>query len=293
MKRSRKVSLSLFDCLNVAFMLGIIFIMLYPLYYMAIVSISNGGSVSRGEVGFLPVDITWKAYEIVFTDAPIVQAFWNTLLYTTVGVAINLTMTCLCAYPLSRKSFHGRNVFAMLIVFTMFFDGGLIPKYLLIDSLGMINTIWAIVLPPSISIMYMVMMRTFFQEIPEALHESAYIDGANDWTVFRKVVLPLSVPLMATMTLFYAVGHWNSFFSALVYLNDRSKYPLQIILRSIVVEGDTSNQATEMSGISGSLIISQNIKYAVVIIAILPILLLYPFLQKYFVKGAMVGSLKG
>jgi putative aldouronate transport system permease protein len=274
-------------------MLGIIFIMLYPLYYMAIVSISNGGSVSRGEVGFLPIDITWKAYEIVFTDAPIVQAFWNTLLYTTVGVAINLTMTCLCAYPLSRKSFYGRNVFAMLIVFTMFFDGGLIPKYLLIDSLGMINTIWAIVLPPSISIMYMVMMRTFFQEIPEALHESAYIDGANDWTVFRKVVLPLSVPLMATMTLFYAVGHWNSFFSALIYLNDKSKYPLQIILRSIVVEGDTSNQATEISGISGSLVISQNIKYAVVIIAILPILLLYPFLQKYFVKGAMVGSLKG
>jgi putative aldouronate transport system permease protein len=139
----------------------------------------------------------------------------------------------------------------------------------------------------------MVMMRTFFQAIPEALHESAYIDGATDWTVFRKIVLPLSVPLMATMVLFYAVGHWNSFFSALIYLNETSRYPIQIILRSIVVEGDTSNQATEISGIAGTLIVSQNIKYAVVITAILPILLLYPFLQKYFVKGAMVGSLKG
>lgn len=293
MKVSKRIKFSLFDILNTLFMLGIIFVMLYPLYYMAIVSISNGGAVSRGEVGFLPININWKAYEFVFSDAPIVRAYWNTLLYTSVGVLINLTMTCLCAYPLSRKSFYGKEVIAMLIVFTMFFDGGLIPKYLLIDSLGMMNSIWAIVLPPAISVVYMVMMRTFFQDIPEALHESAYMDGANDWTVFRKVVLPLSLPLMATMTLFYAVGHWNSFFSALVYLNEKSKYPIQIILRSIVVEGDTNNQATEISGVSGSLIVNQNIKYAVVITAILPILVLYPFLQKYFVKGAMVGSLKG
>jgi len=273
-------------------MLVIVFVMLYPLYYMAIVSVSSGGAVSRGEVGMLPIGITWKAYEIVFTDAPIVRAYGNTLLYTTVGVAINLVMTCLCAYPLSRRTFYGKEVFAMLIVFTMFFDGGLIPKYLVIDKLGMINSIWAIVLPPAVSVMYMVMMRTFFQQIPEALQESAYIDGANDWTVFRKVVLPLSVPLMATMTLFYAVGHWNSFFSALVYLNERSKYPVQIILRSIVVEGDTSSQVAEINT-SNAAIVSQNIKYAVVITAILPILILYPFLQKYFVKGAMVGSLKG
>ncbi|WP_135556355.1 carbohydrate ABC transporter permease [Paenibacillus cymbidii] len=292
MKRSGKVSFSLFDVLNVLFMLVIVFVMLYPLYYMAIVSVSSGGAVSRGEVGMLPIGITWKAYEIVFTDAPIVRAYGNTLLYTTVGVAINLVMTCLCAYPLSRRTFYGKEVFAMLIVFTMFFDGGLIPKYLVIDKLGMINSIWAIVLPPAVSVMYMVMMRTFFQQIPEALQESAYMDGANDWTVFRKVVLPLSVPLMATMTLFYAVSHWNSFFSALVYLNERSKYPVQIILRSIVVEGDTSSQVAEIHT-SNAAIVSQNIKYAVVITAILPILILYPFLQKYFVKGAMVGSLKG
>ncbi|MBO9609551.1 MAG: carbohydrate ABC transporter permease [Paenibacillaceae bacterium] len=292
MKRSGKVPFSLFDVLNVLFMLVIVFVMLYPLYYMAIVSVSSGGAVSRGEVGMLPIGITWKAYEIVFTDAPIVRAYGNTLLYTTVGVAINLVMTCLCAYPLSRRTFYGKEVFAMLIVFTMFFDGGLIPKYLVIDKLGMINSIWAIVLPPAVSVMYMVMMRTFFQQIPEALQESAYMDGANDWTVFRKVVLPLSVPLMATMTLFYAVSHWNSFFSALVYLNERSKYPVQIILRSIVVEGDTSSQVAEINT-SNAAIVSQNIKYAVVITAILPILILYPFLQKYFVKGAMVGSLKG
>jgi putative aldouronate transport system permease protein len=292
MGRLNKQKYSWFDCLNVCLMLGLIFIMLYPLYYMAIISISNGGAVSRGEVGFFPVDITWKAYEIIFSDAPIVRAYANTLLYTSVGVAINLVLTALCAYPLSRKQFYGREIFALLIVFTMFFDGGMIPRYLVVNQLGLLDSIWAIVLPPAINVFYMVMMRTFFQAIPDALHESAYMDGANDWLVFRKIVIPLSGPLMATMTLFYAVWHWNSFFSALIYLNESSRYPIQMILRNIVIQGDMSAQSTEMSGVMGTLVVDQNIKYAVVIITILPILLLYPFLQKYFVKGSMIGSLK-
>lgn len=289
----RKRHVTLFDILNTGFMLLIIFVMLYPLYYMAIVSISNGGPVSRGEISFYPIGVTLRAYEIILSDAPIVRSFWNTIMYTTVGVAINLILTSLCAYPLSRKQFYGKDVFAMIIVFTMFFDGGLIPKYLLINHLGMINTMWAIVLPPAINVFYMVMMRTFFQSIPDALHESAYMDGASDWVILRKIVIPLSMPLMATMLLFYAVAHWNSFLSALIYLNEREKYPLQLILRNVVIDGDTGDQTNELSTAVGQVVVAQNIKFAVVIVAILPILLLYPFLQKYFIKGSMVGSLKG
>ncbi len=284
---------SLFDYVNVLLMLLIIFIMLYPLYYMGIVSISHGGAVARGEVSFLPIDITFKAYSIIFADAPIVRAYANTLLYTSTGVAVNLFMTAMCAYPLSRKEFYGGPVFAMFIIFTMFFDGGMIPRYLVVNSLGMLDTLWAIILPPAINIFYMIMMRTFFQGIPSAMHESAYMDGANDIRVFWQIVLPLSAPLMATMVLFYAVSHWNSFFPALIYLNDTSRYPIQIILRNVVIQGDVGAQTTETSGVMGTLVVDQNIKYAVVIIALLPILVLYPFLQKYFVKGSMVGSLKG
>jgi putative aldouronate transport system permease protein len=284
---------SIFDFLNILIMLGVIFMMLYPIYYMAIISISNGAAVARGEVGFFPVKITWKAYEIIFSDAPIVNAYRNTIMYTSVGVATNLLLTALCAYPLSRKEFFGRNFFSLFIVFTMFFDGGMIPRYLVVNQLGLLDSIWAIVIPTAINVFYMVMMRTFFQAIPEALHESAYIDGASDLVVFWKVVLPLSAPVMATMTLFYAVAHWNSYFPALIYLNDSDLYPIQIILRNIVIQGDVAAQSTETNGVMGTLVVDQNIKYAVVIIAILPILLLYPFLQKYFVKGSMVGSLKG
>jgi len=293
MKRLNARGHTAFDYVNVLLMLGVIFVMLYPIYYMAIVSISNGTSVARGEVGFLPVKITWKAYEIIFSDAPIVTAYKNTIVYTALGVFINLLMTSLCAYPLSRKEFYGKTFFSLFVVFTMFFDGGMIPRFLVVNGLGMLDTLWAIVIPTAINVFYMMMMRTFFQAIPEALHESAFIDGANDWTVFRKIVIPLSAPLLATMTLFYAVSHWNSYFPALIYLNDNALYPIQIILRNIVIQGDVASQSTETNGVMGTLVVDQNIKYAVVIIAILPILLLYPFLQKYFVKGAMVGSLKG
>ncbi|WP_274649507.1 carbohydrate ABC transporter permease [Paenibacillus humicola] len=282
-----------FTLFNVLIMLAAIVVTLYPLYYMAIVSISDGNEVMRGSIGWFPKGVNFKAYQIIFADPSIVRAYANTFLYTAVGTTINLLLTALCAYPLSRKTFYGRNLFTLLIVFTMFFDGGLIPRYLVVNSIGMMNTIWAIVLPPAINVWYMVMMRTFFQSIPGELHESAYMDGAHDGKVFLRVVLPLSLPIMATMVLFYAVWHWNSFFPALIYLNDKAWYPLQIILRNIVVEGDMAQQSNALGGDLGTLVIANNIKYGVVIVAVLPILLVYPFLQKYFVKGAMVGSLKG
>lgn len=285
--------LEAFTIVNMLSMLAAIVVTLYPLYYMAIVSISEGSEVMRGTIGLFPKGFNFKAYQIIFEDPSIMRSYANTILYTAVGTSINLIMTALCAYPLSRKTFYGRNVFTLLIVFTMFFDGGLIPRYLVVNSLGMMNTFWAIVLPPAINVWYMVMMRTFFQNIPNELHESAYMDGAHDGTIFFKVVLPLSMPIMATMVLFYAVWHWNSFFPALIYLNEKEWYPLQIILRNIVVQGDMAQQSNSMGGDLGTLVIADNIKYGVVIVAVLPILVVYPFLQKYFVKGAMVGSLKG
>lgn len=290
--QSRK-RISLFDLVNILLMLLLIVVMLYPLYYILIVSISYGAAVARGEVTLYPVRMTLKAYEIIFADAPILNGYKNTLLYTGLGVLVNLLFTSLCAYPLSRKEFAGKTFFSLFIVFTMFFDGGMIPRFLVVHALGMTDTIWAMVIPSAISVMYMIMMRTFFQGIPEGLYESAYIDGANDFTIFTRIVLPLSAPVMATMTLFYSVSHWNSFFPALIYLNETKRYPLQIILRNMVIQGDMSAQSVETSGVMGTMVVDENIKYAVVIISILPILLLYPLLQKYFVKGAMIGSIKG
>lgn len=293
MKVNEGIGSKLFDVFNILLMLIILFITLYPLYYVFITSISDGGSVMRGEVSFLPKGINWKAYEIVFQDKSIMHSYLNTIFYTVCGTLINLVMTALCAYPLSRNTFYGRGIFSLAIVFTMFFDGGLIPRYIVVDSLGLVDTVWAILLPPAISVWYMILMRTFFQNIPEALHESAHMDGANEMTVLTRIVLPLSVPILATMTLFYAVHHWNSFFPALIYLSDKKMYPLQIILRNIVIQGDMAEQSNMMGGEMGMLVTAQNIKYAVVIVAIAPIVMLYPFLQKYFVQGIMVGSLKG
>lgn len=293
MKHTEGIGSKIFDAFNLLFMILVVVITLYPLYYVLIVSISDGSSVMRGEVTLWPKGINWKTYEIVFQDSSIMRSYMNTIMYTIGGTFINLSMTALCAYPLSRNTFYGRNLFSLAIVFTMFFDGGLIPRYLVVDALGLVDTVGAILLPPAINVWYLILMRTFFQSIPEALHESAYMDGAGEFKVLTRIVLPLSVPILATMTLFYAVWHWNSFFPALIYLSDKTMYPVQIILRNIVIQGDMAEQSNMMGGDLGLLVTAQNIKYAVVIIAIAPIVTLYPFLQKYFVKGIMVGSLKG
>ncbi|TXK84931.1 carbohydrate ABC transporter permease [Paenibacillus sp. N3.4] len=285
---------SYFDTINIIFMLAMIFITLYPLYYMGIISISSGSSVSSGEVFWRPIDINFKAYSVIFNDPAIVRSYGNTFFYTAAGVLINLAMTALCAYPLSRKHMYGRSFFALFVVFTMFFDGGLIPRYMVVHALGMVNTIWAILIPTAINVFNMILMRTFFEDIPEALHESAIMDGAGEFRVFTKIVLPLSLPVMATMFLFYAVAHWNSFFPALIYLNEKNLYPMQIILRNIVISGDMATQSAQLGAAEAGLaVMTENIKYACVFVAILPVLVIYPFVQKYFVQGAMLGSVKG
>lgn len=264
-------------------------IVIYPLYYMFIVSISNGYAVIRGEVTLLPKGVNLGAYQYMLSDRYVPRSYLNTLIYTVFGTLINVVMTALCAYPLSRRKLCGRGFFTLLIVFTMFFDAGIISNFMVVLSLGIKNTIWAILLPPAINVWYMIIMRTFFQGIPEELHESAYIDGANDLVIFARIILPLSKAVLATMVVFYAVWHWNSFFPELVYLDDRMLYPMQLILRNMLLESDAGS-ATVSSDVA---VMGRNIKYAAVFITVLPILVVYPFAQKYFVKGVMVGSVKG
>ncbi|WP_240418267.1 carbohydrate ABC transporter permease [Paenibacillus periandrae] len=284
----------IFDVCNIAVLLLLIFITVYPIYYIFIVSISDGNLVTRGLIKLLPMDITFDAYLVVFKNPKIWQAYGNTLLYTTVGTTINVILTALCAYPLSRKDFYGRNIFIFMVAVTMFISGGLIPVYLVVQKLGLIDTMWALMLPTAISTFNMIIMKTYFEGIPVALQESAYLDGANELQVLWKIILPLSLPVMATMVLFYAVHHWNSFFPALIYLNDSDKFPVQVLLRNIVIAGEFADQTADVGSASSNFrVVATNYKFAVIIITVLPILVAYPYLQKYFVKGAMIGALKG
>lgn len=280
-----------FDTVNVIVLIIIGFIMFYPMYYVFITSISSAEYINKGLTSIIPRGINFDAYKIVFENDSIWNAYFNTMLYTFIGTLINLVCTAMCAYPLSRPDFFGKSVLTVFVTITMFVSGGMIPLYLVVNELNLINTMWAIVLPPAISTYNMIVMRTSFQGIPISLTEAAYIDGANDLHILKKIILPLSKPIMATMTLFYAVQHWNSYFPAMLYLNDQKKYPVQVIMRDIVIAGDFMEQGGDISGSIN--IVATNYKYAVIIISVIPILLIYPLLQRYFTKGVMVGAVKG
>ena len=284
-----------FDYLNYFVMFLIIIAMVYPLYYCAIVSISDGMAVTRGEVIFKPVGLDWTAYKVVFGNDQILRSYGNTLLYTALGTGINIVMTALCAYPLSRPKLKGRKAFNFAFMLTMFINGGMIPLYLQVKALGLLDTVWSIVLPGAIGTYNMIIMRTFFASIPEDLHEAAQIDGANQVQTFTRIVIPLSQTIMATLLLFYAVGHWNSYLSALLYLTDSRKMPLQMVIRKMVIDSDVANLTTANSASSSTetLITESKLKYAIVMISVLPMVVIYPFLQKYFVNGVMIGSVKG
>ena len=219
----------------------------------------------------------------------------NSIFYTLAGTAINLVMTIMCAYPLSRRELFGRKIIVSVIMFTMFFSGGLIPLFLLINNLNLYDSIWAVLLPSSIAVYNVIVMRTFFQGLPYELTESAYIDGANDIYILAKIILPLSIPIIATMILFYGVGNWNSFYNALMFLAQKDKYPVQLVLRSIVIDGATSGLgfAIGSESASNANLDTRSIKYAVIAVTTLPIMLVYPFVFKHFRKGVMIGSIKG
>ncbi|MFD7522857.1 carbohydrate ABC transporter permease [Paenibacillus chitinolyticus] len=273
----------------------VLLVVLYPLVFVLSASFSEPQYIMNGEVLLWPKGLTLDSYTKIFEDGQIMRGFGNTLLYTTTGTLLNVIMTILAAYPLSRKDFVGRNLFMGLFVFTMFFSGGLIPTYILIKNLGLLNSFWVMILPGAVSIWNIIIMRTFFQQtIPGELEEAATIDGCTNMQILTRIVLPLSMPIIAVTILFYAVGHWNSFFNALLYLSDKSKFPLQLVLREILIQGQTDSlvkMSTE-SAIKQQRAV-EGIKYAVLVLANLPMFLLYPFLQRYFVKGIMIGAIKG
>ncbi|MFC4324316.1 carbohydrate ABC transporter permease [Litchfieldia salsa] len=285
----------IFDILNLLLLTTVMLLVLYPLYFVVIASISNPDKVFNGEVWLWPQDITFEGYQRIFQDDRIWIGYKNTIVYSFVGTLVNVTLTLMAAYALSRKDLIGRNFFMIFFVFTMFFSGGLIPTYLVVKDLGMVNSMWALIIPKAVAVWNLIVARTFFQAtIPTELLESAQMDGCSNTKFFLKVVLPLSKPIIAVMVLFYAVGHWNAFFDALIYLNDEGKYPLQLILRSILIQNEASaNMVGDVESFAAQQRISELIKYGVIIVAAIPLLILYPFIQKYFVKGAMIGSIKG
>lgn len=275
-------------------------IVFYPLVYMVSASISDPKLVGSGDMWLFPKGITFDGYKRVFENTSIWIGYGNTILYTVVGTTINLVVTLPAAYALSRKDFIGRNFFMGMFMVTMFFGGGLVPSYLLVKQLGMIDTMWAIVIPSAASIWNIIVSRTFFQSsIPKELQEAAQIDGCTNMRLFVKIILPLSMPIIAVMALFYGVGNWNSYFSALIYLNDSAKYPLQLVLRQILVlqemsaTGGGAIDASTAAAMNSKAEIAALVKYAVIIVATVPIIAIYPFLQRYFVQGVMIGSVKG
>lgn len=283
-----------FNVFNYVFLAIVAFLVIYPLIFVFSASLSNPQNVISGDMWLWPKEFTLDAYEKVFQNEDIINGFINTLKYTVFGTILNVVMTILAAYPLSRRDLKGRGFLMAFIVFTIFFSGGLIPTYLLIRDLGMLNTFWVMIIPNAVAVWNIIIMRTFFQSIPHELEESAMIDGAGNFRILWSVVLPLSLPVIAVMVLFYSVGHWNSYFQALIYLQDQEKFPLQLILRQILIQGQTDDmiKATSESFLAQQLSV-EGLKYAVLIVANLPMLMLYPFLQRYFVKGVMIGSLKG
>ena len=281
--------LIVYVCVTVAFV-----VTLYPFVYVLSMSISAPGAVLRREIFLWPKGLSLGAYKTVFEDSTIWSSYFNTIWYTTVGTMLNLVFTIMAAYPLSKKRFTGRKLFTFLFVFTMFFSGGLIPSFVLIVKLGLYDNRWAIVLPPLIATFNLIICRTYFQGLPEDLFECARMEGAGEWRIVWMIVLPLSKPIVAVLALFYGIGHWNSFFPALLYLPNPKLQPIQLYLRRVLIMASPETVGQFETGEAGEgLMAMLQIRYSVMIVAILPITLIYPFLQKYFVKGIMIGALKG
>jgi len=284
-----------FEIVNVSILFIILIVVVYPLIFMVSSSFSSTSAVAGGRVWLLPVEPTLLGYRTIFDFPPIWVAYRNTIFYTVVGTSINIFMTILAAYPLSRKDFYGRNFFMFLITFTMFFSGGMIPTYLLVHNLGMINTRWALIIPPAISAWNVIITRTYYQaNISDEILDAAKIDGCSDFRFLISIVLPISGAITAVNVLFYAVFHWNSYFDALIYLNREDLLPLQIILRRILILNSVDGRLTgSVTALSERIGIAELIRYALIVVSSAPILMLYPLVQKFFVRGVMVGSIKG
>ncbi|MEG0767175.1 MAG: carbohydrate ABC transporter permease [Clostridia bacterium] len=270
-------------------------IVAYPMVYVLSSSFSSGTANSTGQVVLWPVDWSIEGYKAVFSHRYIGPAYRNTLFYTVVGTMINLIITITCAYPLSRRDFPLRRFFNGVFLFTMFFSGGLIPTYILMSKIRFVNTIWAMLIPGALSVYNMILVRTFLiSNIPIELLEASQIDGCSDARYFTSVLLPLSKPVLAVVTLYYAVGHWNTYFNAMIYLNNPKLDPLQLILRQILVASQINlNDMTDIEGMMAKQGLADVLQYALIVVSTAPILCLYPFIQRYFIKGVMIGAVKG
>lgn len=289
MKESR--AYRVFQLFNIMFMTIIVVATLYPFLYLIAQSFSSEVAVYSGKVTILPIGFNTRTYEVVLNNKDFYSSYMNTIVYAVSGTLVAVVMSCLLAYPLSKSKLKGHRLLTQFVVFTMFFSGGLIPNYVLINTLGMRNSIWAIIIPGAINTYYVLIMRSFFLSIPTELEEAAAIDGMNTYGIFLKIVLPLSKPIIATMVLFYAVDMWNNWFGPFIYLDDKVLHPVTLYLRGIV-EGATG--ATEVGAAYEEVSqISANIRSCAMVLTALPIMCIYPFIQKYFVQGMMIGSVKG
>lgn len=286
MKENR---VDLFEVVNLLILLLVALVTLYPFLYVIFASLSDPVALmSNSSLLFKPIGFSWNAYAKVFQNSSIYSGYMNTIFYVVVGTAVNILATCIAAYVLSRKQFMLRRFFTLMFIFTMYFSGGLIPSYLLVKDLGLIGSRLALIIPGAVSTFNLMIMITGFEGIPQSLEESARIDGAGDWTILLRIVMPLAKPTIMVILLYYAVGHWNSWFNAMIYLRDAEKMPLQIFLRDIL----TRSQLGAMTGQTDIEDVGLTIKYATIIVSTVPILCIYPFIQKHFVKGVMIGAVK-
>ena len=292
-KRSRADLI--FDIIVFIIMTAVMFACLYPLYFILIASISDPNEVMNGNVILFPSGVTFEGYARILREQRIWTGYSNTILYTTVGTLINLFVTITGGYALSRKDLPGRRPLLLIIAFTMFFNGGMIPTYMVVRGLGLIDTMWAMVLPNALQVWNLMITRTFFEStIPEELLDAPKIDGCRTSRFFVQVVLPLSKSIIAVMALFYAITHWNSFFNALIYLTSPSRHPLQIVLRNILlINQPEASMMDDIASVLERQRLAELIKYGVITVASLPVLVMYPFVQRFFVSGVMIGSIKG
>lgn len=293
MKIKRSKSEQVFNVFNILLMLAFMIMTLYPLLYVLFASLSDASRLMQHSgLLFKPLGLNLEAYKAVIHNPLIVSGYANTIIVVVGGVIISMILTVLGAYTLSRKDLYWGKAISMMIVFTMFFGGGLIPFYLLVKNLGMLNSRWSLILPSALSTYNMMIMRTAFVGVPPALEEAAEIDGANPMVILFRILVPLTIPTMAVLILYYAVANWNSWFNAMLFLPKKDKWPLQLVLRDLLIQNQTDDMTSGISS-ADKFSVSETIKYATIIVSTLPILCLYPFLQKYFLKGVMVGSVKG
>ena len=289
----------IFDTVIFIILTLILFVVAYPLYWVIISSFSDPTAVSAGKVLLRPIGFTLKGYAEVFKNSQVMRGFFNSIVITFVGVCVNLAVTLPTAYALSRDNFSGKKPITVFYMITMFFGGGMIPTYLVVKNMQLLNTIWALVLPGCLSVYNMIVARTFFKSnISEELYEAGEIDGCTQSRFFFQIALPLSKAIIAIMVLYYGVGHWNSYFSALLYISDQDKYPLQLVLRNILITNQTALSQTATTAAARAALQEQQqlidvMKYSLIIISSVPVLILYPLVQKHFVKGVMIGSVKG